>query len=155
MSAKVQRRQARVVKPKDGSSRPQILQPAEHLGRPYDVPAGRRERSTLWGPNGYCAGRSTARAEPGTRQRVATETATQACSPTFTGGRAVTAFGATAEGEVEADLAGLRRALAAGDPQIKGAQRTRLEAASAYLDVAPMVVQVALDAPIPDFDASL
>ncbi|MHB8188740.1 MAG: 5'-3' exonuclease [Dermatophilaceae bacterium] len=53
------------------------------------------------------------------------------------------------------DLAGLRRALAAGDPQIKGAQRTRLEAASAYLDVAPTVVQVALDAPIPDFDASL
>src|SRR5665647_1735102 len=53
------------------------------------------------------------------------------------------------------DLAGLRRALAAGDPQIKGAQRTRLEAASAYLDVAPMVVQVALDAPVPDFDATL
>ncbi|HZW44258.1 MAG TPA: 5'-3' exonuclease [Dermatophilaceae bacterium] len=53
------------------------------------------------------------------------------------------------------DLAGLRRALAAGDPQIKGAQRTRLEAASAYLDVASMVVQVALDAPVPDFDASL
>ena len=53
------------------------------------------------------------------------------------------------------DLASLRRALAAGDPQIKGAQRTRLEAASAYLDVAPTVVQVALDAPVPDFDASL
>jgi 5'-3' exonuclease len=53
------------------------------------------------------------------------------------------------------DLAGLRRALADGDPQIKGALRTRLEAASAYLDVAPMVVQVALDAPVPDFDASL
>jgi 5'-3' exonuclease len=53
------------------------------------------------------------------------------------------------------DLAGLRRALAEGDPQIKGAQRTRLEAASAYLDVAPVVVHVALDAPIPDFDASL
>jgi 5'-3' exonuclease len=53
------------------------------------------------------------------------------------------------------DLAGLRRALAEGDPQIKGAQRTRLEAASAYLDVAPTVVQVALDAPMPDFDASL
>jgi 5'-3' exonuclease len=53
------------------------------------------------------------------------------------------------------DLAGLRRALAEGDPQIKGAQRQRLEAASAYLDVAPVVVQVALDAPIPDFDASL
>ena len=53
------------------------------------------------------------------------------------------------------DLASLRRALAEGDPQIKGAQRTRLEAASAYLDVAPIVVHVALDAPIPDFDASL
>ena len=53
------------------------------------------------------------------------------------------------------DLASLRRALADGDPQLKGAQRTRLEAASAYLDVAPTVVQVALDAPIPDFDASL
>jgi 5'-3' exonuclease len=53
------------------------------------------------------------------------------------------------------DLGGLRRALADGDPQIRGAQRRRLEAASSYLDVAPTVVQVALDAPIPDFDASL
>ncbi len=53
------------------------------------------------------------------------------------------------------DLASLRRALAAGDLLIKGAQRTRLEAASAYLDVAPVVVQVVLDAPIPEFDASL
>jgi 5'-3' exonuclease len=53
------------------------------------------------------------------------------------------------------DLAGLRRALADGDPQIRGAQRKRLEAASSYLDVAPTVVQVALDAPVPDFDASL
>jgi 5'-3' exonuclease len=53
------------------------------------------------------------------------------------------------------DLASLRRALAEGDPLLKGAQRRRLEAASSYLDVAPLVVQVALDAPIPDFDASL
>jgi len=53
------------------------------------------------------------------------------------------------------DLASLRRALAEGDPQIKGAQRTRLEAAADYLDVAPTVVQVALNAPVPDFDASL
>jgi 5'-3' exonuclease len=53
------------------------------------------------------------------------------------------------------DLANLRRALAEGDPQLKGAQRKRLESASTYLDVAPTVVQVALDAPIPDFDASL
>jgi 5'-3' exonuclease len=53
------------------------------------------------------------------------------------------------------DLGSLRRALAEGDPQIKGAQRTRLEAAADYLDVAPTVVQVALNAPVPDFDASL
>lgn len=53
------------------------------------------------------------------------------------------------------DLASLRRALAEGDPLIKGAQRTRLEEASAYLDVAPTVVQVALDAPVPEFDALL
>jgi 5'-3' exonuclease len=53
------------------------------------------------------------------------------------------------------DLVGLRRAVAEGDPQIRGAQRRRLEAAWSYLDVAPTVVQVALDAPIPDFDASL
>jgi 5'-3' exonuclease len=53
------------------------------------------------------------------------------------------------------DLAGLRRALADGDPQIKGAQRARLEAASAYLDVAPTVVQVARDAPVGDVPASL
>jgi 5'-3' exonuclease len=53
------------------------------------------------------------------------------------------------------DLATLRRAVAEGDPEIKGAQRARLEAASAYLDAAPTVVQVALDAPVPDFDASL
>ena len=53
------------------------------------------------------------------------------------------------------DLASLRRAIDGGDPQIKGAQRQRLEAASHYLDVAPMVVRVALDAPIPDFDAAL
>jgi len=53
------------------------------------------------------------------------------------------------------DLAGVRRALAEGDPQIKGALRIRLEAASAYLDVAPLVVQVALDAPVAEFDAAL
>ena len=53
------------------------------------------------------------------------------------------------------DLASLRRAISGGDPQIKGAQRQRLEAASAYLDVAPMVVQVVLDCPIPHFDARL
>ncbi|NHN54796.1 5'-3' exonuclease [Calidifontibacter sp. DB0510] len=53
-------------------------------------------------------------------------------------------------------LAGVRAALADGDPQIKGARRTRLEEAAAYLDVAPAVVQVAPDAPLPaDLDTSL
>lgn len=53
------------------------------------------------------------------------------------------------------DLASLRAAVDGGDPAIKGAQRTRLEAASAYLDVAPGVVRVALDAPVPQVDSSL
>ncbi|MGZ4721632.1 5'-3' exonuclease [Oryzihumus sp.] len=53
------------------------------------------------------------------------------------------------------DLAGVRRALAEGDPQIKGAQRTRLEAASDYLDAAPTVVQVARDAPVGEVDGVL
>lgn len=53
-------------------------------------------------------------------------------------------------------LAAIRAAVDSGDPRIKGARRTRLEEASAYLDVAPGVVDVALDVPIPaDFDASL
>ncbi|YAL84591.1 5'-3' exonuclease [Dermacoccaceae bacterium W4C1] len=46
-------------------------------------------------------------------------------------------------------LAALRAALAAGDPELKGARRTRLEAASDYLDVAPGVVDVRLDVPVP------
>ena len=53
------------------------------------------------------------------------------------------------------DLAGLRAAVDGGDPAIKGAQRARLEAASAYLDVAPKVVLVARDAPLPDVDLRL
>ena len=53
------------------------------------------------------------------------------------------------------DLAGLRAAVDGGDPAIKGALRTRLEAATAYLDVAPGVVRVALDAPEPQVDATL
>ena len=53
------------------------------------------------------------------------------------------------------DLAGLRAAVDGGDPAIKGAQRTRLEAASAYLDVAPLVVRVAHDAPLPKVDFAL
>ncbi|MFK5635502.1 5'-3' exonuclease H3TH domain-containing protein [Ornithinimicrobium sp. LYQ103] len=47
-------------------------------------------------------------------------------------------------------LAGLRQAVADGDPAIKGARRTNLEAAADYLDVAPLVVHVAHDAPLPD-----
>ncbi len=53
------------------------------------------------------------------------------------------------------DLGSLRDAVAGGDPALKGALRTRLEAATAYLDVAPGVVRVALDAPVPRFDATL
>lgn len=52
-------------------------------------------------------------------------------------------------------LAGVREALAAGDPAIKGARRTRLEEASAYLDVAPLVVRVAHDVPVGDVDIRL
>ncbi|MBO1766428.1 5'-3' exonuclease [Allobranchiibius sp. GilTou38] len=47
------------------------------------------------------------------------------------------------------DLAGLRAAIDGGDPTLKGAQRAKLEAASDYLDVAPAVVDVALDVPVP------
>ena len=46
-------------------------------------------------------------------------------------------------------LAGVRQALADGDPAIKGARRRNLEAASDYLDVAPRVVLVARDAALP------
>jgi 5'-3' exonuclease len=52
-------------------------------------------------------------------------------------------------------LAGLRAALADGDPSIKGARRANLEAAAAYLDVAPTVVRVARDAPVPELDLAL
>lgn len=47
-------------------------------------------------------------------------------------------------------LAGVRQALAAGDPLLKGARRANLEAATAYLDAAPLVVNVATDAPVPN-----
>ncbi len=53
------------------------------------------------------------------------------------------------------DLATLRAAVDGGDPALKGAQRARLEAASAYLDVAPKVVAVARDVPLPDLDIAL
>lgn len=46
-------------------------------------------------------------------------------------------------------LAAIREAVANGDARLKGARRKRLEAASDYLDVAPRVVDVALDVPIP------
>ncbi len=52
-------------------------------------------------------------------------------------------------------LEGLREAVATGDPRLAGAQRARLAAAAAYLDVAPRVVRVALDAPVPDVDLSV
>jgi len=48
------------------------------------------------------------------------------------------------------DLAGLRRALDDGDRAIRGAQRARLEAARGYLDVAPSVVDVVRDVPLPE-----
>ncbi len=52
-------------------------------------------------------------------------------------------------------LRGLRDAVDGGDPALKGARRARLEAASAYLDVAPTVVRVARDAPVADVDPAL
>jgi 5'-3' exonuclease len=52
-------------------------------------------------------------------------------------------------------LVALRAALADGDPYLKGAQRARLEAGAAYLDVAPMVVRVAPHAPVADVDMAL
>ena len=52
-------------------------------------------------------------------------------------------------------LVALRQAVDSGDPEIKGAQRTRLEAGAAYLDVAPKVVQVAPDAPVAEVDMTL
>ncbi|WP_091782379.1 5'-3' exonuclease [Pedococcus dokdonensis] len=52
-------------------------------------------------------------------------------------------------------LAGLREAVDSGAPAIKGARRANLEAASDYLDVAPTVVRVARDAPVPEADLAL
>jgi 5'-3' exonuclease len=52
-------------------------------------------------------------------------------------------------------LAALRAAVDGGDPAIKGARRLNLEAASAYLDVAPTVVRVAHDAALADVDLTL
>ncbi len=52
-------------------------------------------------------------------------------------------------------LDALRAAVDSGDPAIKGARRTNLEAASDYLDVAPRVVRVVRDAPVAEVDAAL
>ncbi len=52
-------------------------------------------------------------------------------------------------------LDGIRAALSDGDPRIRGARRTRLEAGTAYLDVAPQVVRVATRAPVPELDLRL
>lgn len=52
-------------------------------------------------------------------------------------------------------LAALRQAVDSGDPRLKGARRANLEAATAYLDVAPTVVRVAPDAPVADVPTTL
>ena len=52
-------------------------------------------------------------------------------------------------------LSALRAAVEAGDPAIRGARRTNLEAASDYLDVAPRVVRVARGAPVEEVDLAL
>ena len=57
-----------------------------------------------------------------------------------TAAKLITAYGS---------LAAVRAAVDGGDPAIKGAQRRNLEAGAAYLDVGPLVVRVAHDAPVP------
>jgi 5'-3' exonuclease len=52
-------------------------------------------------------------------------------------------------------LASLREAVASGDPALKGARRANLEAGASYLDVAPLVVLVAQDAPVADVPLTL
>lgn len=58
-----------------------------------------------------------------------------------TAAKLITAYGS---------LAAVRAAVDGGDPAIKGAQRRNLEAGAAYLDVGPLVVRVAHDAPVPN-----
>lgn len=54
------------------------------------------------------------------------------------------------------DLAGVLSAVAAGDgAAVKPTQRTRLAAAADYLEVAPTVVRVATDIPLPEQDTTL
>lgn len=50
------------------------------------------------------------------------------------------------------DLAGVLAAAESGDPGLTRSVRARLVAAADYLAVAPTVVRVAADAPMPDFD---
>ena len=52
-------------------------------------------------------------------------------------------------------LAALREAVDSGDPRLKGARRANLEAATAYLDVAPTVVRVSPDAPVAEVPTAL
>lgn len=52
-------------------------------------------------------------------------------------------------------LAGLRAAVDAEDGTVSATQRTRLRAARDYLDVAPLVVRVARDAPVAEVDDAL
>lgn len=53
------------------------------------------------------------------------------------------------------DLAGIESALTAGDPGIKGAQRTRLLEAGDYLAAAPRVVRVVRDIDLPQVSVDL
>jgi 5'-3' exonuclease len=53
------------------------------------------------------------------------------------------------------DLEGVRAAAAEPLSRLTPARRRNIVAAGAYLDVAPKVVRVAMDVPLPDFDAAL
>ncbi len=53
------------------------------------------------------------------------------------------------------DLAGVLAARDSGDPGLTATQRRRLTEAAGYLDVAPLVVRVAPDAPLGDVDDAL
>jgi 5'-3' exonuclease len=52
-------------------------------------------------------------------------------------------------------LDGVRRAAETGDPGVRGSVHDKVLAARAYLDVAPTVVRVVLDVPVPDHDDRL
>lgn len=63
-----------------------------------------------------------------------------------TAARLIEAFG---------DLEAIRAAARDGAPGLTPTQRSKILAAADYLDVAPVVVQVARDAPVPDLDDTL